>query len=78
MQKAAGDDEEAALTVFANGEPVRLPATATVSDLVARLALEGRRYAVERNGRIVPRAEHAATRLSHGDRLEIVHAVGGG
>jgi sulfur carrier protein len=34
--------------------------------------------AVERNQEVVPRAEHAATRLDEGDSLEIVHFVGGG
>jgi sulfur carrier protein len=34
--------------------------------------------AVERNGDVVPRAEHAATALAEGDVLEIVHLVGGG
>ena len=33
---------------------------------------------VERNGIIVPRAEYATTELQAGDRLEVVHAVGGG
>ncbi|MBC2730659.1 MAG: sulfur carrier protein ThiS [Thiobacillus sp.] len=34
--------------------------------------------AIEKNGEIVPRSQHADTRLASGDRLEIVVAVGGG
>jgi thiamine biosynthesis protein ThiS len=33
---------------------------------------------VERNEAVVPRAEHASTTISPGDRLEVVHFVGGG
>ena len=61
-----------------NGQPHELPATATVAALVERLALAGKRIAVERNGEIVPRSRHADTPLAEGDRIEIVVAVGGG
>ena len=61
-----------------NGEPHRLAAGATVAALVERLALAGKRIAVERNGEIVPKSRHAATPLAEGDRIEIVVAVGGG
>ncbi len=47
-------------------------------DLVADLGLKGDRVAIEHNGNIVPRAEWANTGLQDGDRLEIVHFVGGG
>jgi sulfur carrier protein len=53
-------------------EPLALPA------LIEELRLGGRRVAVELNGAIVPRSAWPATRLSDGDRLEIVHAIGGG
>ena len=62
-----------------NGTRRRLePPPATIADLVRALNLEGKRIAVELNGEIVPRSRYAATRLSAGDRLEIVGAVGGG
>jgi sulfur carrier protein len=62
-----------------NGEPQRLdPAPATVADLVRALNLEGKRIAVERNGEIVPRSRYAQTKVTAGDRLEVVAAVGGG
>jgi sulfur carrier protein len=40
--------------------------------------LAGRRIAVEHNGEIVPKSAYAETQLQDGDRLEIVHAIGGG
>jgi sulfur carrier protein len=61
-----------------NGEPRRLAADASVSELLAALELAGKRVAVERNGEIVPRSRYAHTALADGDRLEIVVAVGGG
>ena len=52
--------------------------TPTLADLVATLDLKGRRLAIEVNGALVPRSEHGAFRLSAGDRVEIVQAIGGG
>ncbi|MEO8145395.1 MAG: sulfur carrier protein ThiS [Betaproteobacteria bacterium] len=49
-----------------------------IAELVERMALAGRKIAVERNGEIVPRGAHGVTLLANGDRLEIVVAVGGG
>lgn len=51
---------------------------ATVDALVAELGLDVRKVAVERNLEIVPRSLYAATPLVEGDRLEIVHFIGGG
>lgn len=50
----------------------------TVSHLVAKLGLTGKRLAIERNGEIVPKSLFAETPLVSGDKLEIVGAVGGG
>lgn len=61
-----------------NGEPRDLAADLTVAQLVATLGLSGRRIAVELNEDIVPKSEHEAVRLREGDRVEIVHAIGGG
>ncbi|MDO9150661.1 MAG: sulfur carrier protein ThiS [Methylotenera sp.] len=49
-----------------------------VAQLVEQLALIGKRLAIELNGEIVPRSQFEATKLSDGDKLEIVGAVGGG
>ncbi|CAH0237200.1 MULTISPECIES: sulfur carrier protein ThiS [Pseudomonas] len=61
-----------------NGETLELPEGASVADLIERLELSGRRVAVERNLDIVPRSQYASTALADGDRLEVVHAIGGG
>lgn len=61
-----------------NGETLELPEGASVADLIERLELSGRRVAVERNLDIVPRSQYATTALADGDRLEVVHAIGGG
>lgn len=61
-----------------NGEARHFPDPLTVAALVEQLGYAGKRIAVERNGDIVPKSQHAATELAGGDRLEIVVAVGGG
>jgi sulfur carrier protein len=61
-----------------NGEPRSFAAPLTLGRLVELLDLVGKRIAIEKNGEIVPRSQHADTPLASGDRLEIVVAVGGG
>jgi sulfur carrier protein len=61
-----------------NGEPREMPAGTTVRRLVELLDLAGGPVAVERNGEVVPRADHGTTELRDGDAVEIVHFVGGG
>ncbi|MES2368887.1 sulfur carrier protein ThiS [Thiobacillus thioparus] len=66
------------IELLINGESRSFPAPLTLSQLVESLDLAGKRIAIEKNGEIVPRSQHADTRLASGDRLEIVVAVGGG
>ena len=66
------------IELLINGEPRTFPAPLTLSQLIASLDLLGKRIAIEKNGEIVPRSQHADTGLADGDRLEIVVAVGGG
>jgi len=66
------------MEIVLNGEPHRLPAGATVLDLVAGLGRDPRTVAVERNGAIVRRPDYGSTVLTPGDRLEVVHFVQGG
>lgn len=61
-----------------NGEPMALPAGATVGDLIEQLGLAGKRLAIELNEDIVPRSQHADTALAEGDQVEVVRAIGGG
>ncbi len=67
---------EVAITV--NGEPMRLPAGASVADLLERLRVSTPRVAVERNREILPKKEYRGTTLSEGDVFEVVELVGGG
>jgi sulfur carrier protein len=68
----------AMIEITVNGEPHRLDTPFLVSRLLDQLGLTGKRLAVELNGEIVPRSQHASTALTDGDKLEIVVAVGGG
>jgi len=61
-----------------NGEPHRFNEALTVTQMLARLGLDGRKVALERNREIVARSQYDATCLASGDRIEIVHFVGGG
>jgi sulfur carrier protein len=70
--------QETVIGITVNGEQRECPAAITVSGLLHVLGIAGKKVAVERNGEIVPRSRHAETTLAHGDRLEIVVAVGGG
>ncbi len=66
------------IEIHLNGEPRQLPADCTVLALLELEGLAQRRVAVERNGEIVPKSLHAQTSLASGDRVEVVHAMGGG
>ena len=66
------------MIISLNGESRELPEQSTIADLVAALDLVGKRFAVEVNEDVVPKSEHATHQLCDGDKLEIVHAVGGG
>jgi len=66
------------LTITINGEPKSFPRALSVRDLLAGLGLDPAKIAVERNLEIVPRSQYAAVMAGEGDRLEIVHFIGGG
>ncbi|MEQ8799199.1 MAG: sulfur carrier protein ThiS [Salinisphaeraceae bacterium] len=61
-----------------NGEPRTVEDDADLDRLITDLGLDGRRLAVEVNGDIVTRTARAGHALQDGDRIEIVHAIGGG
>jgi len=61
-----------------NGDALSVAEGATVQALLLQQGLGERRVAVEVNGEIVPRSRHAGHVLAQGDRVEIVHALGGG
>jgi sulfur carrier protein len=66
------------VTLNVNGEKLEFASNPRIADLLGKLALEGKKIAIERNGEIVPRSRFPDTWLADGDRLEIVIAVGGG
>ncbi len=68
------------LTLQINGQPRNLDLTphATITELLGHLAIKLDRVAVEHNGNIVSRTLWSTVALASGDRLEIVHFVGGG
>jgi sulfur carrier protein len=66
------------MEILLNGEPREVPESCPVSELIARLDLGEKRLAVEINQEIVPRSEHTRRHLQPGDKVEIVHAIGGG
>lgn len=66
------------MRIEVNGEEREVGTDATLNDLVKQLALPPERLAVERNREVVRRAEWPQTKLTAGDRIEIVHFVGGG
>jgi len=61
-----------------NGEDRNFDGSPTLADLIERLGMKQDRVAVELNRNIVPREQWSGTALADGDRLEIVHFVGGG
>jgi len=66
------------MQIQVNGDTVEIQDGATISTLITQMELGERRLAVELNLEIVPRSQHSETSLSDGDRVEIVHAIGGG
>jgi thiamine biosynthesis protein ThiS len=74
----AGVEEHGALRLTVNGEIRAFESVGDLAALVASLGLDSRKVAIERNLEIVPRSAYAATRLAEGDRIEIVHFIGGG
>jgi len=66
------------MRLFINGEAAELPSGLTARQLVEHLKLAGARIALEVNGEIVPRSTYPERHLNDGDKVEIIHAVGGG
>jgi sulfur carrier protein len=66
------------MDITVNGQRRTVPDGITAGALIDSLDLSGKRLAMEVNGEIVPKSRHASHALASGDRVEIVHAVGGG
>ena len=66
------------MRIEVNGESREVEPDTTLDELVQQLALVPTRLAIERNREVVRRADWPQTKLAEGDRIEIVHFVGGG
>jgi thiamine biosynthesis protein ThiS len=66
------------MELFVNGETKTCAEPISLADFIEQLGMKGDRIAVELNREIVPRTQWDAVQLHDGDRLEIVHFVGGG
>ena len=66
------------MNIIVNGKERNLDGSKTVEQLIETLGLDGRKVAVERNMEIVPKSQYNNILLGDGDRLEIVHFIGGG
>lgn len=66
------------MQIHLNGELRQVASGTSLALLLDTEALAGRRVAIELNGEIIPRGRHAERSLEEGDRVEIVHALGGG
>ena len=66
------------IPITLNGEPRTVEAGQTVCSLLRSLGFEPGKVAIERNLEIVPRSLYKETAVEPGDRLEVVHFIGGG
>lgn len=73
-----GWNQMSELTVMINGEQRRVPGPATAQSLLEHLGLDPRGVVVELNEEIVRRPQLGGTVIDDGDRIEVVHFVGGG
>lgn len=66
------------MQIYLNGEKKQIPEGLDMAGLIELLALSDQRIAVEVNRELVPRSTFTGHTLAANDRVEIIHAVGGG
>ncbi|MDO9177471.1 MAG: sulfur carrier protein ThiS [Agitococcus sp.] len=66
------------MKIYLNGSLTEMPENSTVADILVLLDVVGRRVAVELNDNIVPKSQHSQAILQDNDKVEVVHAIGGG
>ena len=64
--------------ILINGEEKDLPGSISVSDLLNRFELPSQRVAIELNKNVIRKGDWSETPVNDGDRIEVVHFVGGG
>ena len=67
-----------AIQIELNGRPHPADANYTLADLVTKLGLAGKSLAISINREVIKRSDWPQRRLAASDRIEIVHAIGGG
>ena len=66
------------MEIFVNGKSRQIEESCSVRQLLENMEIIGQRLAVEINEEIVPKSRHAEHLFHEGDKVEIVHAIGGG
>lgn len=69
---------QSAMKIIVNEKPLEVAEGLSAAGLIELLDLSGQRLALEVNEEIVPRSTFATHRLQTGDRVEVIHAIGGG
>ena len=65
------------MNIYLNGE-LKETQCQNLLELIQELSLEGKRFAIEKNEMIISKSKLALTPISDTDKIEIIHAVGGG
>ena len=78
VDREPASDYNARMKILLNGTEREVEAPLSLAQLLEAADYGGRRVAVEVNREIVPRSRHPLHELAAGDRVEIVHAIGGG
>ncbi|MCW8933164.1 MAG: sulfur carrier protein ThiS [Gammaproteobacteria bacterium] len=66
------------MNIILNGIAIQLDAGTSLNQLIEKEGLAGKRLAAEVNHEIISKSEHVNLILNDGDKVEIVHAIGGG
>jgi len=66
------------MNIFLNGNELQLDTGTTLKQLIEKEGMAGKRLAAEVNREIITKSEHVNLVLNDGDKVEIVHAIGGG
>lgn len=74
----SGEEAHKAMKITVNGEDQYFDAPLSVAGLLTSLGIAGGKVAIERNLEIVPKSAYHTMNLNEGDRIEIVHFIGGG
>ena len=67
-----------AICINLNGEQREVESEMSLEELLERIGLPEKRIAIELNGRVISRAAWPGVSITEGDRIEVVHFVGGG